>query len=65
MNPALAPTLIPLADAAFRIRVPYATAHRLLMRGELQGERRGRSWLVDESSIERYRPTEHPSGRAS
>jgi hypothetical protein len=39
-------TAIPLADAARRLGLPYATVHKRLQRGTLTGVRRGGRWYV-------------------
>jgi hypothetical protein len=45
------PTM-PLPDAARRLRVAYQVAHRLLLVGELDGERDGRAWRVYVDSVD-------------
>jgi excisionase family DNA binding protein len=43
---------IRLTDAAMRLRVPYQTAHRMLLLGEIEGKRDGRTWAVYADSVE-------------
>ena len=45
---------LPLADTAHRLRVSEGVARRLLLTGQLEGERDGRYWIVSLESIERY-----------
>lgn len=45
--------MIGLAEAAVRLRTPYQDAHRLLLTGKLQGEKRGSRWFVTTSSLGR------------
>lgn len=43
---------IPLPVTAHRLRVSWAQAWRLLLSGELKGEKRGCRWFVFEESLE-------------
>ena len=52
---------IPLADAALRLRVSWHTAYRMLLQGELEGERAGNRWLVSRASIERHEGSPAPA----
>jgi predicted site-specific integrase-resolvase len=40
-----------LVTASARLRVPWHTAHRWVLIGRLQGERRGNRWFVAERSV--------------
>ena len=42
-----------LVEAAARLRVPWHTAHRLVLTGQLMGERRNGRWYVDTADLER------------
>ena len=44
---------IGLAEAAVRLRVPYQDAHRLLLTGKLNGQKRNGRWFVDMESVKR------------
>ena len=46
-------TLIGLAEAAYALRLPYQDAHRLLLTGVLQGEKRSGRWYVVAADVER------------
>jgi hypothetical protein len=48
-------TLIPLPDVAHRLALPWAAAWALLLRGQLQGEKRGGRWYVTTASVEKLR----------
>lgn len=54
-----------LSDVAMRLRVPYQTAHRLLLLGEIEGERppSGRGWAVFSDSVDAYE-LRRPKGEA-
>jgi hypothetical protein len=45
--------MLPLPDAAVRLRLTWSQIYAALLSGRLQGERRGRRWFVSEASIER------------
>ena len=45
---------IGLAEAAQKLGLPYQSAHRLLLTGELQGEKRGSRWVVSLPSLTQY-----------
>lgn len=47
--------MVGLAEAAQRLAVPYQDAHRLLLTGKLEGEKRGSRWWVTNESVERVR----------
>ena len=47
----VAEELMGLADAAARLRVPYPTAHRLLLIGRLRGQKHGGRWMVPRSDV--------------
>ena len=49
------PGMIGLAEGAQRLGLPYQDAHRLLLTGVLQGEKRGGRWFVTRESVERVR----------
>ena len=44
---------VDLVEAAARLRVPWHKAHRLVLTGELRGERREGRWKVDAADLER------------
>ncbi|MBA2458905.1 MAG: helix-turn-helix domain-containing protein [Gemmatimonadales bacterium] len=46
---------ISLPEAARELGVTWATAWNALLRGRLDGQKRGRVWVVRCSSVERYR----------
>ena len=48
-------TEIGLGEAAHRLGVSWEVAWRLLLKGKLVGEKRGRTWIVDAGSVEAYR----------
>jgi len=48
---------ISIADAAVRLRLSYNQVFRLVLVGELQGERHGPRWFVSASSVERFLET--------
>jgi ABC-type nitrate/sulfonate/bicarbonate transport system permease component len=55
--------LVPLVDAARRLRVSWSPAWRLVLIGELVARQEGGRWLVEESSLrERERATLAASG---
>lgn len=45
--------VLPLPDAAMRLKAPYPVAMRLLLTGRLEGERRGSRWFVTAESVQR------------
>ena len=53
---------IGLPDAAMSLGVSYAEAYRLLLRGDLQGFRDGKRWVVSTRSLENARRTVHTRG---
>ena len=44
---------VDLVEAAARLRVPWHKAHRLVLTGQLRGERREGRWKVDAADLER------------
>lgn len=50
-------TMIGLAEAALWLRMPYQDTHRLLLTGQLTGEKRGGRWYVHTVSVTRLRET--------
>ena len=46
---------ITLPETAKELGIPWATAWNAVLRGQLEGEKEGRVWMVTRSSIERYR----------
>ena len=52
-------TMLGLAECAFKLRIPYQDAHRLLLVGELVGEKRGKRWVVSSESLERLLRLRH------
>jgi hypothetical protein len=54
---------IGLAEAAVRLRKPYQDAHRLLLTGVLDGEKRNGRWLVTEESVARVEGGIDPAGK--
>jgi excisionase family DNA binding protein len=55
------PTLT-TAEAAQRLGVTPGRICQLARAGKLEGERRGRDWLVDEDSVVEYAATRKPPG---
>jgi hypothetical protein len=47
------PDEVALAEAAFRLRVPYPVAYRRMFAGDLQGRRVGSRWYVSRHDVER------------
>ncbi len=45
--------MIGLAEAAQQLGLPYQDAHRLVLTGRLQGEKRGNRWYVPKQSVEK------------
>ena len=46
--------VIPLSEAARRLRISYYQAHKLLLTGQLEPpERRGRNWHVSAETVAR------------
>ena len=43
---------IGLAVAAAQLRLPYQDAHRLVLTGSLQGEKRGGRWYVRRADVQ-------------
>jgi hypothetical protein len=44
--------VIPLSEAARRLRIPYYQAHKLLLTGQLEPvERRGAHWYVSAEAV--------------
>ena len=54
--------MIGLAEAAQRLGLPYQNCHRLLLTGELRGEKREGRWYVRLDDVERV--ARRPLGRA-
>jgi len=46
------PTVMPLVEAALRLRIPYARAWAIMLAGQLEGERIERRWFVSLGSVE-------------
>jgi Rad3-related DNA helicase len=46
--------MIGLAEAAQRLRLPYQNCHRLLLTGQLRGEKRNGRWYVQLDDVERF-----------
>ncbi len=44
---------IDLVTAAQRLRLSWHTTHRLVLQGQLRGERRNGHWFVVEADVER------------
>ena len=44
--------IVPLAEAAFALGVPYLKARDMLLSGTLKGRRTGSRWFVERESIE-------------
>lgn len=57
-------TAIGLAEAAVRLQVPYQTAHRLLLLGELRGEKRHGRWFVRIEDVDRLVRERFPAAAA-
>lgn len=47
--------LIDLTSAGVRLSLSYHQVHRLMLIGDLEGERVGGRWYLNVSSVERYR----------
>ena len=45
--------MIGLAEAALHLGIPYQNAHRLLLTGQLRGEKRGSRWYVQLIDVQR------------
>ena len=45
--------MIGLAEAAAHLRMPYQNAHRLVLTGQLIGEKRGSRWYVKLIDVQR------------
>ncbi len=55
------PEMIPLTEAAHRLRRSYNQTLRLVLLGELKGAKNGRGrWEVDASDVERLRTASYP-----
>ncbi|MCH7856758.1 MAG: hypothetical protein IIB37_08395 [Gemmatimonadetes bacterium] len=48
--------LVPLADAAFRLKISYHQAWRRLLSGELNGQKIDGRWYILESDLPQRRP---------
>lgn len=44
--------MVDLVEAASRLRIAYQAAHRLVLTGELKGQRRNGRWYVDAAHLE-------------
>ena len=60
--------MIPLADAAQLLRLPYQNAHRLVLIGTLAGEKLGGRWFVQKTDVMRLadrvgQAIDHKQGR--
>ena len=55
--------MITTTQAAERLGVTTRRVVALCHAGKLRGEKIGRDWLVDESSVEAYAATERKAGR--
>ena len=53
--------MIGLAEAAQLLRTPYQDAHRLLLTGKLQGEKRKGRWYVSVADVTRLAQSESAS----
>ena len=53
---------IGLAECALKLRIPYQDAHRLLLVGQLSGEKRGGRWVCTRESLERLVQTRDHQG---
>lgn len=64
-------TVLGLAEAAKELGLPYQDAHRLLLTGELEGDKRCGRWWVTRASLDEFnaralarsRSQGSPSGR--
>lgn len=54
---------VDLVEAAARLKVPWHTAHRWVLTGHLQGERREGRWKVDAADLERLVRERAEAGR--
>ena len=45
--------LIPLSEAAYRLRISWERARRRVLTGELEGRKIGGFWFVEAAAIER------------
>ena len=44
---------MPLAEAAFELKVPYARAYDMLLVGKLRGMKIAGRWMIDPASVRR------------
>ena len=52
-----------IPDAAARLNVTRAWVWRLIKRGTIAAEMRGRDWWIDEAEVERYQRERKPAHR--
>ena len=57
--------LVPLSEAAQSLRLSWGQAWRLLLRGELEGEKRAGKWFVSSADVERLRRDSHDARTAA
>ena len=57
--------LIGLAEAAQRLGLPYQNCHRLLLTGQLRGEKRDGRWYVRTDDVEQLLNRRSTSRRAA
>ena len=57
--------MIGLAEAAAQLRLPYQNAHRLVLTGQLTGEKRGSRWYVRLVDVQRLVRASEVSPRSS
>ena len=55
--------MIGVSDAALRLGVSRQRVRALLASGQLEGQKLGRAWVVDEVSLARWSGEEHKAGR--
>jgi hypothetical protein len=52
-----------IGDAALRLGLSYHATLRLLLVGQLKGERRNGHWLIDLTDVERFRRARRRAAR--
>lgn len=57
--------MMTIPEAAARLGVNRQWVWRLVKAGRLAGEKRGRDWLIDPESVEKYKNSERKAGRRS
>lgn len=50
-------------EAAERLKLTKRSVARLIKRGQIEAEKRGRDWFIEEAEIERYERARRGPGR--